>query len=247
MELITLCALVVVFSAGCYSGEAAVAILGDSVNLTATKSCTDGVLKTDNSRVTVAKFVNGSWKSEGLYKGRITHNSSTSVVLTKVRYSDKLTYEFYCKAKVVTIIQLEVIIPGDDSVTEGEQAQLKCYSQTARRPVKFIRWEKDGKLVFEQERATGLIRNGTGFRERNVSVSPDWYLTGDLSLTMKKVRIKDGGVYMCYTVEEDGGKLRGNPAAVRMEVKKRIPKQNTTQTECVSAPLLYRLHLLSCK
>ncbi|XP_068564197.1 uncharacterized protein [Cebidichthys violaceus] len=232
MALIALCALFVFFSAGCH-GKAAVVLIRESVTLTATESCTNGNFKlmTDDSEVTVATSVNGVWEPEKSYKGRIVPNSSSSVVLANVTINDNMLYEFVCSGDVFTLIQLEVIIPDDESVTEGEQVRLKSYSQTRGRAVKFIRWEKDGELVLQLERTSGLISYGTGFEEKNVSLSPDWNQTGDLSLIMQRVRTEDRGVYMCYTEEENGGKRRGNPA-VRMEVTKRVPDQITAQTEC---------------
>lgn len=211
------------------------AYLGDSVTLTAREECDKLILihrLKDDRALAVATSVDDVWMPHESYRDRIEHRSKLSVTLTRVNYNDNGFYEFTCGSRVVTTIQLKVFLPFGISATEGEQVKLPCHSYTADKPAKPIRWEKNGELVFEQQQPSGEIRYGTGFKGRNVSVSPDWYSNGDVSLTFGRAQPEDEGVYVCYT---DGPeRTRGEPAAVRVKITtKRNPDQITCAPQIV--------------
>ncbi|XP_029283647.1 uncharacterized protein LOC115005823 [Cottoperca gobio] len=211
--------LIITIAVKCDSGISTT--LGDSVKLTASKNCTgvtESKLMTGDITVPVAKLVNGTWMAQPGYEGRIKHHSTCSLVLTQLNYNDNGLFEFFCGGSVVTLTQLEVVV-SYKSVPEGGQATLPCHSLTARRPAQLIRWEKDGALVIEWDPSSGGIRYGAGFKG-NVSISPERYLSGDISLTLARAQPEDQAVYWCYTQEKDGRKQRGNPAAVRLIIER---------------------------
>ncbi|KAF1380883.1 hypothetical protein PFLUV_G00168660 [Perca fluviatilis] len=214
-------------------GEDISAYLGDSVTLNASEECDKFILihrLTDDTPVTVANYVDDVWKPHGSYGDRTEHRSSISVRLTRINYNDNGHFEFTCGSRVVTTIQLKVFEIFNISVTEGEQVTLPYHFYTADKPAKPIRWKKDGELVFEQQQPSGEIRYGTGFKGRNVSLSPDWYSNGDLSLTFGRAQPEDEGVYICYT---DGQRTRGD-RAVRVKITtKRNPDQITCAPQIV--------------
>ncbi|XP_078132380.1 uncharacterized protein LOC144534356 [Sander vitreus] len=211
------------------------AYLGDSVTLTASEECENWKVihrLKDDRALDVATSVDGVWMMHESSRVRIERGSKLSVVLTRVNYNDNGFYEFTCGSRVVTTIRLEVFLPFDISVTEGEQVKLPCHSYTADKPAKPIRWEKDGELVYERQQPSGEIRYGTGFKGRNVSLSPNWYSIGDLSLTLGRAQPEDEGVYVCYTDRPE--RTKGEPAAVRVKITtKRNPDQITCAPQIV--------------
>lgn len=216
--------------------------LGKPVNFSWTQTCTDGREFTlirrlrDDKPVTVARREDGVWKASttvtfGLnYTDRIENQSDLAVAITHTNYNDEGLYEFTCGGSVVTSIQLEVVIPIPLYVSEGETVQLPCHSVTAGEPVKSVRWEKERQLVIEVDPSSGKITYGTGSGGK-VSVPPDWFSQGDLTLTLSRADLQDRGDYFCYIQGENGKRRR---AAASLTVK-RSPDQTTTPPPaCVS-------------
>uniref|UniRef100_A0A669E9E0 Ig-like domain-containing protein n=1 Tax=Oreochromis niloticus TaxID=8128 RepID=A0A669E9E0_ORENI len=107
--------------------------------------------------------------------------------------------------------QHSVFLPSEVVVDEGEDATLPCRSITAGQRVKSAQWRRDGEVVL------GLnppqVTYGNGFESR-VSVPSDWYQRGDLSLSIKRVQLRDRGVYFC-----DVDKTERHRSAVRLRVR----------------------------
>ncbi|CAI5671565.1 unnamed protein product [Oreochromis niloticus] len=137
---------------------------------------------------------------------------------------------------VVTTIQLEVLIISNNnlSVPEGDTLTLPCYFHTEGDSVGSVVWERDGELVLNQSLSSGELRHGTGFEGR-ASVRADWFVLGDLSLTVERVQLEDRGDFFCCV--NKGSKKsrkwreRGSPAAVRVTVSER-----STNISSTSAP-----------
>ncbi|XP_030287655.1 uncharacterized protein LOC115590438 isoform X2 [Sparus aurata] len=178
---------------------------------------------------TVATLVGGVWKPAEDYKHRIHHVSASSVKLSGLNFNDDAFYEFTCNHDLIKTIQLTVIFPYDVRVSEGETARIPCYSSTEGLQGGSARWERDGELVLVQNRSSGQP-------EGRLSVSPDWVQTGDLSLTVKDAQLEDGGNYVCYTVDGNGKKTRGSPAAVKVTVQRSRPAPTETPLQPTPGP-----------
>ncbi|KAK2900037.1 hypothetical protein Q8A73_013166 [Channa argus] len=224
-------------SVKCLLGDFVTAKLGESVKLSASRSCTGDEKFTlikrlkDDSPLTVALRVDGVWEPGLNYTSRISHHSVFGVVLSRLNINDNGLYEFTCGGEIVTLIQLEIFRATPVSVSEGGTVELPCYYYTAGELVKSVRWERNGSLVIEMDRASREIRYGTGFEGKG-SVSANWYLEGNLSLTLKRAQLEDTGDYLCYIQQdEDAKRRRGHPAAATLTVSKRHPDPDHPKDE----------------
>lgn len=200
--------------------------LGDSVILSASQSCGDGeqlklthLLKDDRPKE-MGAVVNGVWMTEKEYKDRLVHISNRSFNLTNINYNDKGLYEFTCAGRVLLpLIQLDVFVLYEVE-TDGKTAiKLNFHFVTAgEHDVNFISLERNKTRVAGMNLSSGEVSYGTG-SEGAVSVSPDWFSHGDLSLIIKKPQPKDQGDYF-MTLQEKDGKTR-DAAAVRLKFKER--------------------------
>ncbi|XP_026209205.1 uncharacterized protein LOC113157798 [Anabas testudineus] len=188
----------------------------------------------DDRELIVARRVDGTWKtptssSSGLnYTDRVEHQSSSSLVLSRLNYNDNGLYEFLCSDKVVDRIQLDIVFLIPVPVTLGDTATLWCHFMTAGgSDVKFVSWEKGGQQVVRADLWSGNVTYGPGF-ETNVSVPSDWVSQGDLTLTISRVQQQDQGDYYCYTHDKEGEKRPGNPGPVRLTVNQRLSAQTST-------------------
>uniref|UniRef100_A0A669AWI3 Ig-like domain-containing protein n=1 Tax=Oreochromis niloticus TaxID=8128 RepID=A0A669AWI3_ORENI len=116
--------------------------------------------------------------------------------------------ETFC---VLCSAQLQVFIPSDVFVHEGEDAILPCRSITAGQWVKSVRWRRDGEVVLDVR--SGETTYGNGFGESRVSIPSDWHQRANLSLIIKRAEARDGGVYYC-----DIDKVEKHRSAVRLHV-----------------------------
>ena len=205
------------------SGE--VVNFADSVQFTVREECAGGGMRLVRVRKTdpivprtVATLVHGVWQPAEDYKHRIHHVSASSVKLSELDFNDDAFYEFTCNNDLIRTIQLTVVFPYDVRVCEGETARIPCHLPSEELQGKSAQFERDGELVLvlEQTRSSGQP-------EGRLSVSPDWVQTGDLSLTVEDAQLEDGGSYVCYTVDGNGGKTRGEPAAVKVTVQRNRP------------------------
>ncbi|XP_067436026.1 uncharacterized protein si:dkey-22i16.9 isoform X2 [Thunnus thynnus] len=220
-----------------------VATLGDPVTFSASDYCRDGEnfifkrrLKNANEKA-IGHLVKGVWVPEKAYKDRVKHSSNTSVLLNDVNYNDNGVYEFTCGDSLVTV-QLDVVVPCDVLGTEGETVKLPYYFTTfGEHDVEFIRWEKNDELVFELNLFSRKVTYGTGFEGR-VSVSPDWFSRGDLSLKLERAQLEDKGDFFIYEKDKNGRKT-GNPAAVRLKFKEKNSDQITFAPLTASPPQNY--------
>ncbi|XP_031591251.2 uncharacterized protein LOC116316766 [Oreochromis aureus] len=214
------------------------AILGESVELSADVKCEAQEFSLiyrlrDDSPRTVAQLVNGVWIPGESYRERVEHSSTGSLLLTRVNYNDQGYYEFTCAGQVVTTIHLEVLIISNNnlSVPEGDTLTLPCYFHTVGDSVGSVVWERDGELVLKQSLSSGELIYGTGFEGR-VSVRFDWFVLGDLSLTVERVQLEDRGDFFCCVKkgsrQRGEWRERGSPAAVRVTVSERSTISSST-------------------
>ncbi|XP_026008840.1 uncharacterized protein LOC113012740 [Astatotilapia calliptera] len=215
------------------SGKLIQAAAGDDVTFPLTEECMKGrgTLKRrlqDNSLHSVGDL-DGSWKPAPGYINRF-FQSSDSVILTSADISDEGYYEFDCNNKKEETAQLQVFIPSDVFVREGEDAILPCRSITAGQWVKSVRWRRDGEVVLDVR--SGKTTYGNGFDESRVSIPSDWDQRANLSLIIKRAEARDGGVYYC-----DIDKVEKHRSAVRLHVSTPpTPPSTTSQPTTTERP-----------
>ncbi|KAL4007389.1 hypothetical protein ACER0C_001241 [Sarotherodon galilaeus] len=214
------------------SGKLIQAAAGDDVKFPLTEECMKGrgTLKRrlqDNSLQSVGDL-DGSWKPAPGYINRF-FQSSDSVILTSADISDEGYYEFDCNNKREESAQLQVFIPSDVFVHEGEDAILPCRSITAGQWVKSVCWRRDGEVVLELDVRSGKTTYGKSFDESRVSIPSDWHQRANLSLIIKRAEARDGGVYYC-----DIDKVEKHRSAVRLHVS--TPPTPPTPPSSTSQP-----------
>ncbi|XP_026209206.1 uncharacterized protein LOC113157799 [Anabas testudineus] len=213
--------------------------LGTDFTFSSNKTCADSeefklIHVNDDRELIVARRVDGTWKtptSSSLrlnYTDRVEHQSSSSLVLSRLNYNDNELYEFLCRGEDAGRTQLNIVFLIPVPVTLGDTATLWCHFMTAGgSDVKFVSWEKGGQQVVRADLWSGNVTYGPGF-ETNVSVPSDWVSQGDLTLTISRVQPQDQGDYYCYTHDKDGGKRPGHPGPVRLTVNQRLSAQTST-------------------
>ncbi|KAL4007393.1 hypothetical protein ACER0C_001245 [Sarotherodon galilaeus] len=184
------------------------AILGESVELSADVKCEAQEFSLiyrlrDDSPRTVAQLVNGVWMPGESYTERVEQRFTLSLLLTRVNYNDQGYYEFTSPGQLVRL-----------SVPEGDTLTLLCYFHTEGDSVGSVVWERDGELVLNHSLSSAELIYRTGFEGR-ASVRSDWFVLGDLSLTVERVQLEDRGDFFCCWRE------RGSPAAVGVTVSER--------------------------
>uniref|UniRef100_A0A3Q4G598 Ig-like domain-containing protein n=1 Tax=Neolamprologus brichardi TaxID=32507 RepID=A0A3Q4G598_NEOBR len=115
---------------------------------------------------------------------------------------------------------LRLFLPSEVVVDEGEDAALPCRSITAGQRVKTAQWRRDGEVVLELN--PPQVTYGNGFESR-VSIPSDWFQRADLSLSIKRVQLRDRGVYFC-----DVDKAERHRSAVRLRVREIVPESLTS-------------------
>ncbi|XP_019212084.1 uncharacterized protein LOC109200956 [Oreochromis niloticus] len=231
MKLSSVFVLIPLFISG-VSGKLIQAAAGDDVKFPLTEECMKGrgTLKRrlqDDSLHSVGDL-DGSWKPAPGYINRFSQ-SSDSVILTSADISDEGYYEFDCNNKKEESAQLQVFIPSDVFVHEGEDAILPCRSITAGQWVKSVRWRRDGEVVLVLDVRSGKTTSGNGFDESRVSIPSDWNQRANLSLIIKRAEARDGGVYYC-----DLDKVEKHRSAVRLHVS--TPPTPPTPPSSTSQP-----------
>uniref|UniRef100_A0A3P8QBR0 Ig-like domain-containing protein n=1 Tax=Astatotilapia calliptera TaxID=8154 RepID=A0A3P8QBR0_ASTCA len=111
----------------------------------------------------------------------------------------------------------EIVMSSERCVSEGEAVSLPCYFSTTGKARWSVRWEKNGEDLNPPQ-----VTEGNGFESR-VSISSDWYQRADLSLTIKRVHLRDRGVYFC-----DVDKTERHSSAVRLRVREIVPESLTS-------------------
>lgn len=211
------------------SGKLVYAFLGDSVDLS--PNCTEERFSLVHSSTqmsdTVADRISGRWMQGGKYRSRTEHSAS-SLFLLRVNYNDQGWYESKCgSSSFIPVIKLRVFV-ASLSVTVKETLKLPCHSLTAGKTFESISWERNGKVVIKLHVSSDEISYGTGFDGR-VSVPSDWYSEGDLSLTVDKAELEDGGDYFCHVLHK-GERDRKVVDAVRVNIIKRKAYDQTICT-----------------
>ncbi|CAI5671588.1 unnamed protein product [Oreochromis niloticus] len=205
-------------------GDLIQASVGDDVKFPLSEECMEGHgalnLHLKDGSIQVVASLHGDWEPGRAYIGRVTV-SSDSLILTSVDFNDQGMYDFTCKKKgKVELTDLQVFLPSEVVVDEGEDAALPCRSITAGQRVKSAQWRRDREMVL------GLnpphVTDGNDFESR-VSIPSDWYQRGDLSLTIKRVQLRDRGVYFC-----DVDKTERHRSAVRLRVRETVSKSLTS-------------------
>ncbi|XP_071315917.1 uncharacterized protein [Trachinotus anak] len=206
--------------------------VGDPVRFPETRTCA-----TENAELShhlagdrdqlVARYQDGVWKPGPGYQDRM--GPGTSVTLNTTYITDKGLYHLTCEK---TPTQLDVVPFYEAEAAERKPATVHCYYGTAGRHVESVRWERDGKHVFEIKFSSNETTLGAGFEGR-VSLPPESNKTGNFSLIFQWVLPEDRGDYRCY-IQADGEKERGNPAAARLRVKEESPGQTTTAPQPAS-------------
>ena len=174
----------------------------------------------------VATYSDGVWTPGRDYRDRISVGSS--VVFSRTVYNDNgKAYALTCRDLLgrsrEKTVQLEVVVASEVTVTEGETAVLHCYYETTGKTGLSVLWKKNGTVLVKREFGSD---GGSGTADGRLSVSPDGFSDGDLSLTVKEVQLDDGGDYFCYVGGKDAE--RSNPAVVRMTVSGRNQHQFTS-------------------
>ncbi|KAL4007386.1 hypothetical protein ACER0C_001238 [Sarotherodon galilaeus] len=205
-------------------GDLIQASVGDDVKLPLSEECMEGHgalnLHLKDGSIQVVASLHGDWEPGRAYIGRVTV-SSDSLILTSVDLNDQGMYDFTCKKKgKPELTDLQVFLPSEVVVDEGEDAALPCRSITAGQRVKSACWRRDGEVVLELN--PPQVTDGNGFESR-VSIPSDWYQRGDLSLTIKRVQLRDRGVYFC-----DVDKTERHGSAVRLRVREIVSESLTS-------------------
>uniref|UniRef100_A0A669BCT8 Ig-like domain-containing protein n=1 Tax=Oreochromis niloticus TaxID=8128 RepID=A0A669BCT8_ORENI len=218
-------------------GKLIQAPLGDDVEFLLSEECLKGrgrlnLRRNDASTQLIASLEN-VWKPGPQHSHRV-NQSGLSLILENADLNDEGLYEFTCNDKDLESIKLEVFVPSEVAVSEGEDATLPCRSVTAGQSVKSARWRRNGNAVLQLD-GTGGITYGEDVDRSRVSIPSEWDRQADLSLTIKRVQQQDEGVYYC-----DIDKAERHRSAVRLRVHPQVPTAagstplpTTTPTECL--------------
>lgn len=221
-------------------GQCVEVILGDPFTFPEIGNCTGEVTLIHqigpHSSLQVAGRMQGVWKPRDGYKDRI--NETPFIHFIRTVYNDAGVYEFICansNKQSPQIIQLDIVRAEKPSVKEGDAVKLECYYHTVVKRVESVWWTKHGEFVFERHFSSGGDKYGPG-HERKVSMSPEGYEEGDLSLLLQRAQMEDEGVYRCYvhTADEGGRRNEASVAAVRLTVNKGASDQTNATTQPVS-------------
>ncbi|KAL7855568.1 hypothetical protein AOLI_G00191720 [Acnodon oligacanthus] len=140
-----------------------------------------------------------------------------SLTITAAVYNDRGWYYCSCDGKERCDRRIDVLVPTSLSTSAGGKATLPCYAEMDKRTADssaYVLWEKDEQQVLKLE--NGKMSYGPGFKQR-ATVSTESYRTGDLSLTIDRVRFSDSGLYRCSL--KDGG--HGYPNTISLAVEAR--------------------------
>ncbi|XP_026209207.1 uncharacterized protein LOC113157800 [Anabas testudineus] len=215
-------------------GKYAEVILGDPFTFPQDECKTESrLVKTLGQDITrsVAVGRNSTWTPDDYYRDRV--NQDSSVTFSRTVFTDTGTYELTCDDDdKFTVIQLKIVPLYEPWVKEGEEVKLMCNYDCPGKDVKSVKWTKDGKLVLEHNFTSDENKYGTRSKEGKVSVSPNGFKEGDLSLTMRGAQEEDAGDYICsvHTGEGQNGKDE-SVTAVRVTVINRSVDHTTDSTE----------------
>ncbi|KAA8582734.1 hypothetical protein FQN60_006405, partial [Etheostoma spectabile] len=204
-------------------------ILGDKVTFEDTERCKKSGatlvqwLKHGGHRP-VARW-DEDWKPEPGYEDRLSPGHC--VTLNRTNINDNGLYVLTCDPDPETRTSLYIAPASVALVRDGEPVVLEYHHVTAGKRGKF-RIERHGELVLELDLSSsgGEMTCGTGFEGR-LSVSPDWKVSGDLTVTLQRVRSEDQGDFFLYVQDEDKTRPREGVSAVRLKIREKIPDQTT--------------------
>lgn len=206
----------------CCVGEFIQTLIGDNIKFESSEKCRKARtgllvhLLSDGTTHDVAMLVNGLWTPDSLYKSQLSPGEET-VVLKDAAFNDNGVYELSCNLlSRAVIVQVEVLVPFELSVGEGQSARLPCHFATAGKSAESVQWERESQLVFKQLFKTGEVY-GKDFKGR-ANGSQDAYRRGDMSLTLTGIQPRDQGNYFCKILLRGGVPENGQPGAVRLWV-----------------------------
>lgn len=148
------------------------------------------------------------------------------LLLKSANYTDQGPYEFICDGDK-TPVNLDVLYALNENAEKTNNITLSCYAHNA----KDVTWLHNNERVLHYK-MDGSVNPGKGY-EKRASLENNCFKTGDLSLTITRVRKEDAGIYRCFLDDET---VKGNPHTYVLHVnEKRSGPGDQTHCSCNEA------------
>ncbi|XP_016342575.1 uncharacterized protein LOC107689167 isoform X1 [Sinocyclocheilus anshuiensis] len=178
---------------------------------------------------TIATYKNHACTTDRIFEEEFTCKDN-HLLLKSSKYTDQGPYEFICNG-VQTLIHLDVLYALTESAEETNNITLNCYAHNA----KDVKWLHNNESVLHYK-INGSENPGKGYEGRVFLLEKNCFKTGDLSLTVTRVRKADAGIYRCFVDDET---VKGNPHAYVLHVnEKNSGPGDQTHSSCNEAILI---------